>query len=197
MPSKRFIHVGPVEETYAQALLELSEEAGQLNDIAAEMADLAALAQSDTDLLRLLGNRVLAVHERAQAIERVFRGRVSDLLYRFLMVANTKSRLDLLPGIARAFVLLVEKKLGIVEVEAYVPTDMGTDQSRRMEAELGQVLGRHVILHVHVDPTLLGGIKVRVGDQLIDGTVAAQLRLARERLMDSGRERARQQAVAL
>jgi F-type H+-transporting ATPase subunit delta len=195
MPSKRFIHVGPVEETYAQALLELSEEAGQLNEVAAEVADLAALVEADADMLRLLGSRVLAVHERAQAIERIFRGRVSDLLYRFLMVANARGRLDLFPAIARAFVLLVEKKLGIVEVEAYVPTDMGTDQSRRLETELGQVLGRHVILHAHVDPTLLGGIKVRVGDQLIDGSVAAHLRLAREHLMETGRERARQQAT--
>jgi F-type H+-transporting ATPase subunit delta len=194
MPSTRLIHVGPVEHTYAQALLALAEEAGQVEALAAEVADLADLMQNQAGVQRLLGSKVLSISQRADAVARLFRGRVSDLLLRFLMVVNRGGRLGLLPGIARSFLLLVEQKHGVVEIDAYVPAEMDAARAQAVAARLGQVLGRQVALFQHADPALIGGLKVRVGDQLIDGTVAAQLRMIRQHLEDVGREKARQQA---
>jgi F-type H+-transporting ATPase subunit delta len=197
MPSKRFIHVGPVELTYAQALLALAEEAGQVDAVAAEMAELADLAASQEGFLKLLGSHVLSAGQRAGTLTRLFEGKVSDLMLRFLMVVNRKGRLDLLPGIARAFSLLVQQKHGVVEIDAYVPAEMDPASAQRVAAQLGRALGRQAELHQHVDPELIGGLKVRVGDQVIDGTVAAQLRLIRQHLIESGRDKARAQTPSI
>jgi F-type H+-transporting ATPase subunit delta len=197
MPSKRFIHVGPVEQTYAHALLALAEQAGQVDATAAEMAELAALVAGQEGLRTLLGSRVLSVPKRADSLARLFQGKVSDLMWRFLMVLNRKGRLDLLPAIARAFAMRVQAKHGVVEVEAYVPAAMDDARAARVTAELGKALGRTAVMHQHVDPALLGGLKIRVGDQLIDGTAAAQLRLIRRRLIEAGRDKARAQAQSI
>jgi len=180
-----------VETVYAQALLGLADEAGQLEAVAAEMAELGELARGNADLVRLVSTKTLSAGKRADIIKRVFEGRVSDLLYRYLQVVNEKGRLDLLPMICKAFKTLVDRKQGILDVWAYVPQTMSDAQVAQVSQRLGQALSKTVILHQTVDASLIGGLKLRVADQLLDASVATQLRLIRERMVASGRERAR------
>lgn len=194
---KRVDMISQLELTYAMVLLELAEEqATPLDELAAEVAQLAKLTEREVDLTRLLSTRTVAIRERSQIIERLFSGRISDLLYRFIQTVNLKNRLDHLLGILRAFDQLVQQRRGIVEVAAYVATSMNEASVNRVAEAVGQVMGKQAVVHQYVDPTLIGGLKLRIADQLIDGSVATQLRLIRENMVTTGRDHARRATVA-
>jgi len=176
---------------YAEALIELADEAGQLAAIADEVEQLQQLIQAEPQLRQLLESRILRTQARAEAIETIFKGRVSDLLFRFLLVVNEKGRMNALDAICRAFAQLMDERRGIVDVDVYVAAQMDAARSRQVADRIGQVIDRQVVLHQYVDPHLIGGLKVRVGDQLIDGSVATQLRLLERKMAEAGRERAR------
>ncbi|MFA9478980.1 ATP synthase F1 subunit delta [Phycisphaerales bacterium AB-hyl4] len=181
-----------VDRAYAQALFEMGEAQSALDALAGEVDELGTLITDQPDLGRLLSSRTLAEAERSAMIERLFNGNVSDLLYRFLQVVNRKGRLNALPGIVQAFSDLIAEKRGIVEVDAFVAARMDDAQAADVAATIGKHLNKEIVLHQYVDESLIGGIKLRVGDKVIDGSVATQLRLLKQNMINAGREKARQ-----
>ena len=185
-----------VSRVYAQALLELAQSANQLDAIAQEVSDLAALLAGNNDLRQLLDSRAIGAEARRGVIERVFKGKVSDTLYRFLQVVNTKDRLGVLPGILASFGEKLDEARGIVKVDAYVAKSLDAGQADRVAKAVGDSLGgKRVVLRQHVNPDLIGGLKLRIGDELIDASVATQLKLMQRRLVEAGQERARELAA--
>ncbi len=190
MPSSASAH-DSVGRLYAQALMELSIEQQQLDAVADELKDLCGLVESDADLRRLITNPILGSGQRAGMLQRLFEGRVSDLLYRFLQTINRKNRLAALPAIGSAFVKLLAAHRNEIEVEAYVASPMDAGTADRVAAGLGSTLGKQVTLTQHVDPSLIGGLKLRIGDRLLDASVQSQLRSIQQQLIAVGREIAR------
>ena len=192
MPSQQAQQVTQsVEWVYAAALLDLAVQGEQRDEIRAELEEVGGLLSGEPELAKLLASRVLATSERRGCLERIFKGQISDLSYRFLQVVNDKDRLADLAGIIRAFGRLVDEQQGLVDVDAYVATALDETQSRRVAAALDVALDRRVVLHQHVEPHLIGGLKLRVGDRLIDGSIATQLRRMKQQIIDTGRVRAR------
>ena len=182
--------IGKVEQTYATSLLELVlEQQGDLDEITDEVRQLRTLIEDQSSLAALLGSQILSVEERASAIEKIFAGRISDLLYRFVQVVNQKQRLGVLGGILHAFVVAADEHRGIIEVDAYVPTALDDAAAANVAAGVGEAVGKQVTLHQHEDASLIGGLKLRIGDQLLDGSVAARLRLMKGRMIEEGKGR--------
>ncbi|MEM9419741.1 MAG: ATP synthase F1 subunit delta [Planctomycetota bacterium] len=194
MPSSASAH-NSVGRLYAQALLELSLEQQQLDAVAEEMQDLAGLIESDADLRRLIENPILDSNQRSGMLQRLFEGKLSDLLYRFLQTINRKDRLAALPAIASAFASLVADHRNQIEVEAHVAAAMDDATAGRVADGLGATLGKQVTLTQHIDPSLIGGLKLRIGDRLLDASVASQLRSIEQQLIAAGREKARTAAA--
>lgn len=183
--------------TYARALLDMAVEVDAVDDVAEQVEQLSQLFDQQPQLRTMLASRLLGATERAASIDRVFKGQVHDLLYRFLQIVNRKRRMHALPGILRAFGQLVEEHRGVQEVDAYVAVPLSEDDRRHVAAAAGRAIGRNVILDQHVDPSLIGGLKLRIGDRLIDGSVATQLKRIRHKLVQAGREDARRRADEL
>ncbi len=185
--------VDSVSNIYAQALFDLADEAGLLEAIAEELVQIGQLIEHQEQLRLLLDSPSLSVTERRDIIERIFAGRVSDLLLRFLHVVNRKNRSGRLAAIAVSFAKLVAEKHGIVEIDAYVAARMENGQSDRIAQVLGEVLGgKEIVIHQHEQPHLIGGMKIRVGDQLIDGSIATQLKVMEQNMLNTGRRKARE-----
>ncbi|MEO0515068.1 MAG: ATP synthase F1 subunit delta [Planctomycetota bacterium] len=193
MPSSASAH-DSVGRLYAQALMELSLEQQQLDTVAQELKDLCELVESDADLRRLITNPILGGSQRSEMLQRLFEGRISDLLYRFLQTINRKNRLAALPAIGSAFVTLLAAHRNEIEVEAHVASPMDAGTADRVAAGLGSTLGKQVTLTQHVDPSLIGGLKLRIGDRLLDASVQSQLRSIEQQLIAVGREKARASA---
>lgn len=186
-----------VERVYAQALLELAKESEVLDEIADQMAQVAHLAQQQPDLVRLISTKTISTAQRTQIIENVFKGQVHDLLHRFFQVVNNKNRLDHLQGIAAALANLVDQDRGTVRVDAFVANELDKDRAEQVARRIGQIVNGQVELSQHVQPDLIGGLKVQIGDRMIDGSVAAQLRSIERKIVLIGRASARAQAETL
>lgn len=185
--------MGSVALAYGRALLEMADSQGQLGEIGDEAQELGRLLDTQPRLGAML-SRLVSSREKADSIEAILKGRVSDLLYRFIQVVNVKGRLDILHEILRAYGLLLDERNGVVEGDIYVAKRMDESEAQAVADRISAAVGLNVVLKQHEQPELIGGMKVRVGDKLIDGSVATQLRLMRESLIKSGREQARTQA---
>jgi len=168
-----------------------------LEEIADEVKQLLANLGDQREFTRLIGTPTLTVEERGAVIERVFKGRVHDLLFRFLMIINRKNRQGLFPGVFHAFLDIYDERHGVVDVDTYAAEPLNDLQKAQITSSLSEALGRQVVVREHVDPSLIGGVKLRIGDQLIDGTVASQLRQLREALIAMGRDHAREKLSTL
>ena len=180
-----------VSRVYAQALLELAQADGAADAIAEEVAELQALIRREAGLDKLLSTRTLNSAQRTALVEQLFKGKVSDVLYRFIQVVNRKDRLGALSGILSAYRVRVAEARGEIDVDVYVAQALSDGDGRGVAESIGQAVGKRVHLHQHVDPELIGGLKVRVGDRLIDGSVATQLKTMKRKLVEAGREQAR------
>lgn len=185
-------HIGALELGYAQALADLATEADSFDEIADEIHQIGEIVESDAEFNKLLGSHILGTADRAKILEKVFAGRVSPLTFNFLQVVNNKGRLDHLEGIAAAFAMLADQRSGRIEIDAYVANAMSDDQVATVAKQIGTAIGKTVTLNQHIDPALIGGLKIQVGDRLIDGSVAAQLKKLQVKMVAAGREKAKQ-----
>ncbi len=185
-----------VSRVYAQALLGLAEQNNDIDGIAQEVADLGALIDQNSDLKKLIASPVIADDKRRAMIQRIFEGKVSDSLYKFLQVLSRKSRLATLPGVCAAFAGLVAEKRGQIDVLATVAYEMNEETAQRVARELGESLNKTVNLQQTVDASLIGGMRLRIGDRLIDASVATRLKNAASQLASVGREKARITLIA-
>ena len=185
-----------VGRVYADALVELAQKNDQLDEVADECGQLVTLLDEQPQLQTLLSNPAITSSDRVDLVKRVFEGKVSDTLFRFLSVMARKDRLDELDAVLVSVRQRVAEIRGEVEVDAWTAMEM-SDQQRddvrnRVAAALG---GKKVTLNEHVDKSLLGGLKLRVGDRLIDGTARTRLRLLRRQLVTAGKTAARDAAA--
>lgn len=183
LPQTAQLKTDAVGRVYAQSLIELAQDAGQVDAIAEEVAGLLPLVEPGGDLYLLVTNPAISTDERSKIVSRVFEGKVSDLLYRFLQVVTSKNRLGSLNTILGGYLLLVSEARGLVDVDAYVATAMDAETAARVAEQIGQSLGKQVTLRQHVDESLIGGLKIKVGDKLIDASVASQLRSMQQKMI--------------
>ncbi|MDX2146268.1 MAG: ATP synthase F1 subunit delta [Planctomycetota bacterium] len=178
-----------VSNIYAKSLLQLVEQAGgraAAEEALGELEDVLELARENVQFGEFLSSRVLASKDRAQSLDRIFAGRIGKLTLQFLQVLNRKGRLSALPSIVASFDAIVQEKYGRVEVDVYTAEPAQSDDLRRLRDRLQGVLKKDVILHPYTDASMIGGVRLKIGDQLVDASVATQLRRVRERLANEG-----------
>jgi F-type H+-transporting ATPase subunit delta len=173
----------PIAITYARSLLDLANEQQQAEAVGQEMSDLRQLVADHPGFAEILANPGVAEAERRALLGRVFQGRVSPLVWNFLGVLNAKGRLGLLGQMADAYADLLDEQLGKVEVDVTVARRLEADQLEQLGRRVGQALGRNAVVHQYVDESIIGGLVLRVQDQLIDASVRSQLDSLRERLL--------------
>lgn len=174
---------------YARSLLQMAESRGGRPAVEAalgELEEVLELARGNARFNEFLSSRAIQARKRGESIARVLGGRVSDLTLHFLLVVNAKERLSRLPSIVAALDGLVQEKYGRVEVDVYTAEPLDGEGVRRIQGRLGAILGKDVVVHPYVEDGMIGGVKMRIGDQLVDASVATQLRKMRERLSVEG-----------
>ena len=128
-------------------------------------------------------SRAIGRDNKKVVIEKVFAGRASDLILKFLFVLNAHDRLDLLRAILAAAREIHEKRTGQIRVYVRTATPLPDDQRERLIGQLRQSLNKEPVLHLTVDPSLLGGLVVRVGDLLHDASVQTRLESLKNQLI--------------
>jgi F-type H+-transporting ATPase subunit delta len=182
-------HTDALSAVYARSLYELAEEAGghdKILEIADEIEQVCELAVGDRSFREFLGSPIVDRGRRGDALRNIFRERVTDLVLRFLLVLNDRGRLGHLEAIGDAYTRLVQEAFGRVEVDVFTPGALEPDQVETLKQRIQTILGKEPVMYTYTEPAMIGGVKLRIGDQLIDGSVAARLKHIRRQFLSSG-----------
>lgn len=182
-------HSDALAQVYAKSLFELAQEAGgheKIEEVNDELEQICELMRGDKAFREFLASPVIEEGKRQGSLQRVFSDRVTDLTLRFLLVLNERKRLGHLESIADAFSHLVQDAFGRVEVDVFTASPLEPNQREQLAQRVREAIGREPVLHPYTDPSLIGGIRLRIGDQLIDGSVRTSLRRLRQTLLTSG-----------
>jgi F-type H+-transporting ATPase subunit delta len=175
-------HVGRV---YAEALYRAAEKTNQTGDVLRELESLVTeVFRKDPGLELFLASPGVSQERKSAAIDKAFAGRATDVFTQFLRVLNAHGRLDVVRAIAQAFRSLYDRKSGhvIVHVRSAAPL---TDAERdRIREDVRAVANREAVLAEAVDPSILGGLIIRVQDWVYDASVRARLENIQNQLIE-------------
>ena len=176
------MHNDTIARNYAEALLTLAQRAEDLDGWGAMIGGLADAVQGDQRLTTFLAAPQVAASEKKAILERAFGDIAPRTLVRFLQKLVDNRRQMLLPDIATEYANLVDEAMGRVHAQVTVAREASEADRARIAEQLTEALGKTVVPHVIVNPAILGGIVVKVGDTVMDGSVRKRLSLLRTRL---------------
>ncbi len=161
---------------YATALFELARDERQLEAVGASLATLRASLRDSEDLRQLTSSPLLGREEATRGILAAAGAMGLDAITtNFLGVVGRNRRLGQLPQIIRAFNLLAAAHRGETTAEVTSAHPLDDDQVQALRSNLTQRLGRDVSVDLSVDPAILGGLVVKIGSQMIDGSIRTKL----------------------
>ena len=161
---------------YAGALMSEAQTNERAAQIAEELTELVDLLERTHNAEALLAAAPLSTRERCEMVRRVFHGRVSELVEAFLGVLARRNRLGILRAAAGQFQKLLDKRMGKVELTVTTAEPLDDRQRQDLIADLRRTFHAEPILTLRVEKDLLGGARVRLGDDAYDSSVATQLR---------------------
>jgi F-type H+-transporting ATPase subunit delta len=168
--------VASLAERYAAALFELADERHALDAVAGDLRELRTMLQQSHDLARLLRSPVLSREDQAKAIAALSeRAGLSELTRDFLGVVAGNRRLFAVPAMIEAYLNQLAERRGEVTAEITTAQPLNETQQNTLGEQLRRAVGRRVTVDLRVDPSLLGGMIVKVGSRMIDGSLKSRL----------------------
>jgi len=166
---------------YAEAAYELARRDATVEQWLAQL-DRVASALADPTVVRRLENPRVALSDRHAALTSIFEGGLLPQLSNLLSLVLRRRRLESMLDIAREFRRLYNRAAGITVATATSAAQLDQREVDALRGRLEQISGGQVELDLRVDPDLLGGVQVRLGDRLLDGSVRGRLERLRGRL---------------
>ena len=180
-------------DVYAKALLAFGQESGNVDQLVEDLDGVVGVIQKVPGLQAALESPRIALEDKTKLLDKAFAGKVDRSLINFLKVLGNKGRFDCLGSISSAARKMQDEMSG--RVQAVLTSASGIDESvaDKIAERLTKVLGKTVSLQAEVDEQILGGVVVRVGDTVYDGSVVNQLAQVRtkavKRASDAIREK--------
>jgi F-type H+-transporting ATPase subunit delta len=178
-----------IARVYVESLLPVAIREGQAEDLGDELdALIRDVLGQHPSVAAFLTSPALTRRARAPILAAALKESASPLLRKFIGVLNQNNRLELLPAISAAYREALDERAGRVRV--WVRSAAPLDEAERNELgrTLAVTLGKEPILAVRVDPELLGGLMIQVGDRVYDSTVRSRLDALRTQLLARGND---------
>lgn len=174
-----------VARRYATALYEEADETGVLETVDEDVLMLRQSLQSNGELSRFFESPVISQEKKDEIVQILLGDRVAPLLEQFLRLLIRKDRETMTKAILDQYQTLRDEQRGIVDAEVTVAHSLADADREALVEALEEETGKSVRLHVEEDPDLIGGLVLRIGDRVFDGSVRNQLTALRGRLRDA------------
>jgi F-type H+-transporting ATPase subunit delta len=179
--------VSGVAGRYATALFELVLEQKSVDAVKAELDRFAALIDENEDLARLVRSPVFTAEEQAKALTAVLASaKIGGLAANFLLLVTSNRRLFAVRQILKAFRLLVAQYKGEVTAEVTVAEKLNDKHLGALKSALKGVTGKDVDLDVKVDPSIIGGLVVKLGSRMVDTSLKTKLNAIKHAMKETG-----------
>jgi F-type H+-transporting ATPase subunit delta len=168
--------VSGIAGRYAVALFELANEAKSLDAVSADLDRFVALLDASADLDQLCRNPVFTSDDQVKALGAVLdKAKIGGLAGNFLRLVASKRRLFLVRAMTSAFRALVAEKMGIVSAEVTVASPLSEKNRKAVLDALQTTAGQTIALTERVDPSIIGGLVVKMGSKMIDASLKTKL----------------------
>jgi F-type H+-transporting ATPase subunit delta len=172
-----------IARNYAEALVSLAQRANDLDGWGETINEVADAFEGDPRLANFLASPKVSAKEKIEIISKAFQDRLPRLFVRFLAAVITNRRQKLIPEIAIEYGLLVDAAQGRVHARVTVAKEPDERLRASVEKQLGTITGKRVVPHFVVKPEILGGMIARIGDTVMDGSLARRLESLRGRML--------------
>ena len=177
------VGVEHIAEVYANALIGAARHAGNVADIVDEFDQLVAdVFDKFPKFDNLLASALVSESEKSGIIDRTLGGKTSTTMANFLKVLARHQRLDCLRAILLQTHKIYDKMQYRIPVELTTAAPLGDAELSRIADDLRKKIGGEPVIRHRVDPDLIGGVVIRIGDVVHDGSIANQLKLLRKRM---------------
>ena len=173
-----------VARRYAAALMSLGEELQLVDTFSSDLALVGRVLQSARELRLLLRSPIISPGKKKAVFDEVFQAHIGKETMEFLILLIRKRREELLPDVITQFQALRDELQGVMTVDVISSTQLRAEQTGELKDRLDERTRKKVHLSVTVDPSLLGGLVVRIGDTVLDGSIRRQLERLRERFVE-------------
>jgi F-type H+-transporting ATPase subunit delta len=165
-----------IAEIYAEAYLNaVIGQGGSIDDAVAEFASLVDVLKSQHQFAAILASAMIGIDEKVALLEKAIASKASPIFWNFLQVIAKRNRLDLLHSIFSRSQSLLNERQRRFPVTITTATEIDSQLLAALSEKLRSVLGGEPIIRSVIDPEVIGGLVVRVGDTVYDGSVATQL----------------------
>ena len=171
-----------IDNRYAEALFQLSEEENITKEIYNELHDVVEVIKNNKELDNVLKSPLVAKNEKTQLIEALFNNKINNNLKNFLKILVEKGRISSLKSIELTFKELLNDKHNIIEGTVISAIALTEKQVKELEEKLSKKYNKNVTLENEVDQSILGGVLVRLGNTQIDGSVKTRLNNIKDQL---------------
>lgn len=175
-----------VASRYAKSLIELSKEQGNLDIVKTDIDGVIAVLRSNTELQAVLKNPILSGDKKLNVLNALFGGKVNPLILSFFGILAKKGRAAIILDIALEFVREYNEVKGIVKATVTSASSLSDANLSALQTQIAEQIKAQVILKNVVDPSLIGGFVVRVGDRQIDASIAGKLNKLEKHFANQG-----------
>jgi len=165
-----------VASRYAQSLLDLAIEKGSVDAVNQDMVDLSTTCKESKDLSNLLRSPIIDSGKKKEIFAQLFGGSMNEMSMGFINLIIKNSREGILPEIADAYTMLYKEHKGILDVKVVSAVPLEAAVREKIVGKIKESFDGTIELVEEVDSSLVGGFVVRIGDRMIDTSIASQIK---------------------
>ena len=174
-----------VARRYARALFAIGQEENEaeLKRYCNDLLQLSGVLKDSPELMKVFRNPVFTTAEKKGVVTKVLaKTKPCKLVKNFCLLLADKNRLECLPEIGAYFSILLDEVQGIVRGDLITSVDLTDPLKAQIREQLEKQSGQKIVLEYAVDPNILGGLKLKIGDRVLDASIRAQLDILRENI---------------
>ncbi len=171
-----------VARRYAQALNEQAAQAGILEQVDADIELISTALDDSRELRAFFGSPIISRKKKGDVVRALFEERIQKVTMTFMGLLVDKRREGIFPTVVASYRELRDAQLGKTTVSVRTAYELSEEDRTALMTELTSLTGKQVRLDAKLDPSIMGGIVIRVGDTVYDGSITNQLATLRERL---------------
>jgi len=176
-----------IGRNYAEALLALAQKNGDIEQWGELLDAIATAMREDQTLRTFLESPKLAATHKIEILEKALGQKVPKLFLRYIETVIHKRRQMLIPAIATEYQALIDESENRLHANVTVAREPAEPEKDALARQLSRLFGKRVVPHISQNPAILGGVIVRVGDTVMDGSVRKRLSVLKQRMLQSQR----------
>ncbi|MDD4775050.1 MAG: F0F1 ATP synthase subunit delta [Syntrophomonas sp.] len=171
-----------VARRYAEAFFSIAREAGKIDEYQNELGKIVQTIEEIPDLKEYFAHPLLPAKDKKEIAKQVFSSAVSPLTLNFLLLVLDKKRQNYLELINNQYVEMADESRNIKKAELISAMPISDQDVKTLADNLTRSTGKTIQLDVSIDPSIIGGVKIRMGDKIIDASIAKKLEMLKKNL---------------